>query len=125
MTPIEVEKKKLQNIENQVASKKVEIKKIESLKKEIETVYNEIHLINDFKQSKPLSSDILKEFTLVLPKNSWLTRVRISESQINLEGYSPLATVLIPGWRHRPFFRRWSFRPRLSETRGRIWTGFR
>jgi len=95
-TPIELEKKKLQNIENQVASKKVEIKKIDSLKKEIETVYAEINLIHDFKQSKPLGLNILKELTLLLPKNSWLTRLRISESQINLEGYSPSATSLIP-----------------------------
>ncbi len=95
-TPIEIEKKKLQNIENQVASKKVEMKKIGSLKKEIETVDTEINLIHDFKQSKPLGLNILKELTLLLPKHSWLTRLRISESQINLEGYSPSATSLIP-----------------------------
>ncbi len=95
-TPIEIEKKKLQNIENQIASKKVEIKKIDSLKKDIETVYAEINLIQDFKQSKPLDLNIMKELTLLLPKNSWLTRLRISESQINLEGYSPSATILIP-----------------------------
>ncbi len=68
MTPIEVEKERLQNIEKLIASKKVEIKKVDSLKKEIETVYKEVRLINDFKQSKPLSSNILKELTLVLPK---------------------------------------------------------
>jgi Tfp pilus assembly protein PilN len=95
MTPIGVEKERLQNIEKQIASKKVEIKKVDNLKQEIETVYNEIRMINDFKQSKPLSSNILKELTLVLPKNSWLTRVRVFESQVNIEGYSPSATLLI------------------------------
>jgi Tfp pilus assembly protein PilN len=95
MTPIGVEKERLQNIEKQIASKKVEIKKVDSLKQEIETVYKEIRLINDFKQSKPLSSNILKELTLVLPKNSWLTRVRVFESLVNIEGYSPSATALI------------------------------
>ena len=95
LTPIEVEKERLQNIEKQIASKKVEIKKVESLKQEIETVYKEVRLINDFKQTKILSSNILKELTLVLPKNSWLTRVRIFESQVNIEGYSPSATLLI------------------------------
>jgi len=108
-TPIEIEKKKLQNIENQVASKKVEIKKIDSLKKEIETVYAEINLIHDFKQSKPLGLNILKELTLVLPKSSWLTRVRISESQINLEGYSPSATVLIPRLEGSKLFKKVEF----------------
>jgi Tfp pilus assembly protein PilN len=95
VTPIEVEKERLQNIEKQIASKKVEIKKVESLKQEIEAVNKEVHLINDFKQTKILNSNILKELTLVLPKNSWLTRVRIFESQVNIEGYSPSATLLI------------------------------
>jgi Tfp pilus assembly protein PilN len=95
MTPLEVERERLQNIERQIASKKVEIKKVESLKQDIETVYQEVRLINDFKQSKPLSSNILKELTLVLPNNSWLTRVRVAESQVNIEGYSPSATLLI------------------------------
>jgi Tfp pilus assembly protein PilN len=95
MTPIEVERERLQNIEKQIASKKLEIKKVESLKQEIGTVYKEVLLINDFKQSKTLSSNILKELTLVLPKNSWLTRVRVFDSLINIEGYSPSATLLI------------------------------
>lgn len=95
ITPIEVEKERLQNIEKQIATKKVEIKKINNLKQEIESIYKEVFLINDFKQSKPLSSNILKELTLVMPKNTWLTRVRIFESQVNIEGYSPSATLLI------------------------------
>jgi Tfp pilus assembly protein PilN len=95
MAPIGVEKERLQNIEKQIAAKKVELKKVNSLKQEIEAVYKEVRLINDFKQSKPLSSNILKELTLVLPKNTWLTRVRIFESQVNIEGYSPSATLLI------------------------------
>ena len=109
MTPIEVEKERLQNIQNLIASKKVEIKKVESLKKEIETVYKEVRLINDFKQSKPLSSNILKELTLVLPKNSWLTRVRVFESQVNIEGYSPSATSLIPKLEASPLFQKVEF----------------
>jgi Tfp pilus assembly protein PilN len=109
MTPIEVEKEILQNIEKQIASKKLEIKKVESLKQEIETVYKEVRLINDFKQSKPLGSNILKELTLVLPKNSWLTRVRFFESQVNIEGYSPSATLLISRLEVSPLFKKVEF----------------
>jgi Tfp pilus assembly protein PilN len=108
-TPIEVEKERLQNIERLIASKKVEIKKVDSLKNEIETVYKEVRLINDFKQAKPLSSNILKELTLVLPKNSWLTRARVFESQVNIEGYSPSATSLIPRLEASPLFQKVEF----------------
>ena len=109
MTPIEVEKERLQNIEKQIALKKVEIKKVDRLKQEMEAVYKEVRLINDFKQSKPLSSNILKELTLVLPKNSWLTRVRLFESQVNIEGYSPSATSLISGLEASTLFKKVEF----------------
>ena len=109
VTPIQVEKERLENIEKQIASKKVEIKKVETLKQEIEKVSNEVRLINDFKQSKILSSNILKELTLVLPKNSWLTRVRIFESQVNIEGYSPSATLLIPRLEDSKLFKKVEF----------------
>jgi Tfp pilus assembly protein PilN len=109
LTPIEVEKERLLNIEKQIASRKVDFKKVESLKREIETVSKEVHLINDFKQTKILSSNILKELTLVLPKNSWLTRVRISESQVNIEGYSPSATLLISQMEASKIFKKVEF----------------
>jgi general secretion pathway protein L len=108
-TPIEIEKKRLQNIESQIASKKVEIKKIDSLKKEIEAVNGEVKIINDFKQTKPMSLKIMKELTLVLPKNSWLTRMRVSESQINIEGYAPSATFLIPRLEQSNLFKKVEF----------------
>jgi Tfp pilus assembly protein PilN len=108
-TPIEIEKKRLQNIESQIASKKVEIKKIDSLKIDIEAINKEVNVINDFKQTKPLSLKIMKELTLVLPKNSWLTRMRVSESQINIEGYAPSATFLIPRLEQSNLFKKVEF----------------
>jgi Tfp pilus assembly protein PilN len=96
MAPIENETKKLQYLDKQIVLKKVQVKKIEDLKKDVDLVSAEIGLINDFKQTKPLSLSIMKELTQILPKNTWLTRVRIFENQVSIEGYSPSATVLIP-----------------------------
>lgn len=95
-TPVELETKRLHTIEKQITLKKNEVKKVDSLKKEIELVSGEISLINDFKQSKLLCLNILKELTVLLPNNVWLTRVRVFESQVSIEGYSPSATLLIP-----------------------------
>jgi Tfp pilus assembly protein PilN len=96
ITPVEIETKRLHSIDRQIASKKMEVKKIENLKKEIESISGEISLINDFKQSNLLGLNILKDLTQVLPREVWLTRVRIFESQVNIEGYAPSATLLIP-----------------------------
>ena len=40
--------------------------------------------------------NIVKEVTSVLPNTAWLTRLRISETQVDLEGYAGSATELIP-----------------------------
>lgn len=107
--PIGIEKKRLQNLEKQIAIKKTEMKKIEGLKKDMDTITGEINLIHDFKQSKPLGLDILKEVTLVLPKDAWLTRFRISDSQVNLEGYASSATLIIPRLEASKLFKKVEF----------------
>jgi len=83
--------------------------KIEGLKKDMDTITGEINLIHDFKQSKPLGLDILKEVTLVLPKDAWLTRFRISDSQVNLEGYASSATLIIPRLEASKLFKKVEF----------------
>lgn len=108
-TPVEIETKRLHDIEKQIALKKAEVKKVDNLKKEIELVSGEIDLINDFKQSRPLCLNILKELTVLLPKDSWLTRVRVFESQVSIEGYSPSATLLIPKLEGSKFFKKVEF----------------
>jgi general secretion pathway protein L len=107
--PLDIETNRLHDLEKQIALKKGEVKKVEDLKKEIETLSGESKLINDFKQSKPLDLDILKELTVVLPKDTWLTRVRVFESQVSIEGYAPSATLLIPRLEGGKFFKKVEF----------------
>lgn len=109
MTPVETETKRLEYLDQQIALKKAEVKKVDTLKNEINLISGEIGLINEFKQAKPLTLTIMKELTLVLPKNTWLTRVRIFESQVNIEGYSPSATVLIPKLEGTKLFKKVEF----------------
>jgi general secretion pathway protein L len=108
-TPLELERKKLQEIERQIAVQKKELKKVEALKKEVEEIHREISLIRNFKTSHPMSLVVLKELTALLPKNTWLTRVRISENQVQLEGYSPSATFLIPRLDSSRYFKKVEF----------------
>jgi Tfp pilus assembly protein PilN len=96
ITPMKLQQKRLDYLEKQIALKKGEVKKVEKLRKEVESVSAEVDLIGNFKKSKYPTLTILKELTKALPKDTWLTRVRINESQVNIEGYSPSATLLIP-----------------------------
>jgi len=88
LAPIQLETKRLVEIERQIKLHKGGVKDWETLKKEIDAVNSEIETIKDFKENRPMTLTILKELTAVLPKSAWLTRVNISQSTVDIEGYT-------------------------------------
>ncbi len=94
--PLEREKGRSAEIDRMIASKKEDVRKVEDLKKQVESLANEISTIQSFRRKKPLTVNLLREVTNVLPNNAWLTRLRISETQVDIEGFAGSATELIP-----------------------------
>jgi Tfp pilus assembly protein PilN len=93
--PLQVEKDRLREIDRQINMRKDEVRSIEKIKSDIEVLSKQIALVNNFRHDKPFDIDLVKELTLVIPKNVWLTRIRIAGPQVNIEGYAPSATSLI------------------------------
>jgi Tfp pilus assembly protein PilN len=93
--PLQVEKDRLREIDRQINMRKDEVRSIEKIKSDIEVLSKQIALVNNFRHDKPFDIDLVKELTLVMPKNVWLTRIRIAGPQVNIEGYAPSATSLI------------------------------
>jgi Tfp pilus assembly protein PilN len=109
ISPLRVEGKKLQEIDRQISLRKEEVKKTEALRKEIESLNKNIAAINDFKHNRVLALNILKELTTLLPKNAWLTRTRITEKTVEIEGYSASATGLLPKLEASRYFQKAEF----------------
>jgi general secretion pathway protein L len=109
IAPLKIEEKRVIEIDRQIALRKDEIKKIVALKKEIEAVKTELSAISDFKQGKPMALNILKELTAILPKNTWLSRVRITETTVELEGYSASATGILSKLEASSYFKKVEF----------------
>jgi Tfp pilus assembly protein PilN len=126
VTPVKIETQRLALIDKQIIQKKGEVKKVEALKKEIDAVTKERNIINDFKNSRQMAISLLKELTVVIPKDAWLTRVRLSEKQVNIEGYAPSATLLVPKLEASPYFEKVEFAsptyrdPKLNQDRFQI-----
>ena len=93
--PIQTEKDRLREIDHQINLRKEEVRNVEKIKGDIEALNKQLALINGFKSEKSLYIDLVKELTLVIPKNAWLTRIRIAGLQANIEGYAPSATSMI------------------------------
>jgi len=96
IAPFQIEGKRLEEIDRQIMLRKEEVKKVEALKKEIEALNDEISTINNFKRNRPATLDILRELTQVIPAKTWLTRMRITEATVDIEGYADSATGLLP-----------------------------
>ena len=116
--PISNEERQLHEIEKQIAMRKGEMKRVEELTKEIKALTGEIASINNFKSAQPMALDLIRELAVALPKDAWLTRIRIGEAQANIEGYAPSAAVLVPRLETAKHFRRVEFAsPTFRDTR--------
>jgi general secretion pathway protein L len=96
VSPLWIVEKRIEIIDREIAVRRDEVKKIEALKKELEGVEKEIADIETFKTSRPVALNLLREMTRVLPMNTWLSRIRITESTVEIEGYAATATEILP-----------------------------
>ena len=109
IAPLRVEEKRLAEIDRQIALRKEEVRAVEVLQKETNQLKKEIATINSFKKDKPLSLDIIRELTAVLPKSVWLTRVRLSDDAVNLEGFATSTSALLKNLEASPYFQNAEF----------------
>jgi Tfp pilus assembly protein PilN len=96
MTPLRLAEKRIHELDRQIALRRDEVNKVDVVKKEIDAIQNEMTIIEQFKSKRPVVLNILRELTLLLPKGSWLSRVRITETTVDIEGYAASATELLP-----------------------------
>ena len=92
-----------------MAAIRPEVKKVETLKKEVDALESEVSTINNFKKGKPMALQILKELTAILPKSAWLTRARITDTTVEIEGYAAAATELLSKLEASPYLKKVEF----------------
>ncbi|MDH5202042.1 MAG: PilN domain-containing protein [Nitrospirota bacterium] len=109
IAPLQIEGTKLNEIDRQITLRKDEIKKIEGIRKEIDGLSNEISTIHNFKGNRSMTLNTLKELTTILPKTAWLTRVKITEPTVEIEGYASSATELLPKLETSKYFEKVAF----------------
>ncbi len=109
VAPITIEQNKVDQLEERLHALKPEVAKIERLQKEAESLSSEIKVINDFKKQSVMTVDVLKELTTTVPEKTWLTRIKVTDSVVEMEGYAPKATEIIPRLEASRLFQRAEF----------------
>jgi len=96
IAPIGIEEKRLEVISRQIEMRQDEINKIEAMKKEAEGLSSEAAFIKGYKKDMPMTLDVLKDLTTILPKTAWLTKAKITGSSVEISGFALSATELLP-----------------------------
>ncbi len=118
VVPVEIQKRKIDAIEEQIKARRKDVMDVERLKKESEAFQEEIDRIEGFKKTKPMSLNVLKGLTSLLPKTAWLTRTRITEETVEIEGYAASATGVLSLLEQSDLFSKVEFAsPTVKDTR--------
>jgi Tfp pilus assembly protein PilN len=118
IAPIRVERQRLELISNQISQTSGEAREVEAIKKEIETLGSEIASIERFKEETAMKLDILSELTSVIPDSAWLSKARITETMVEIEGYAGSAIELLPALDASEYFRKVEFTsPTIRDAR--------
>jgi Tfp pilus assembly protein PilN len=116
--PLQREQHRLDEINRQIALRKEGVKKVEALRKQVKAAGDEIALINDFKQTRPAALVLLKELTTILPKEVWLTRVKTTDTTVDLEGYARSASEILPKLEQSKYLKKVEFAsPTIKDVR--------
>jgi general secretion pathway protein L len=116
--PLNIEERRIAEIDRQIKTLKEPVRKVEQIKKEIVLREKEIATIEGFKRNRVRSIDLLKEITKVLPKTSYLTRVRMTDTTVDLEGYAGSAAEILPKLEASPLLKKVEFAsPTFRDTR--------
>ncbi len=82
-------------LQGQIDSLKPAVMKVESMKKELQNIRQELRIIAEFKTKNPQMLLMLRELTEIIPENTWITRLEIKGEKVTIEGFSDSATPLI------------------------------
>jgi Tfp pilus assembly protein PilN len=106
---LQLETKKVEAVEREIAIRAAEVKRIEAVKREVAALEKEIGAIEQFKTVRPRALNLLKELTEVLPADAWLARIRSTDTSVTIEGYAASATEILAKLEASPYFRKVEF----------------
>jgi general secretion pathway protein L len=118
VSPLQLEERRIEEINRQIELYKDDVRKADAVKREVDGLEDEIASIYRFKEQRPVALEILRELTAVIPKNTWLSRVRITDNTVDIEGYASAATDILPLLEASPHFKKVEFAsPTLRDVR--------
>lgn len=109
------ERELVERLDREVAAARKDAEEGRILQEEIERLTNEGSFIIDKKRDRPAAIQVLAELTRSLSDENWLYRVRFTDQELQIFGYSPNASALIGTIESSPLFSNAQFRAPLTR----------
>ena len=100
----------LASLEKQLEEIKSQVGTLEKIDLEYESLRQYTDKLNAIDGSYPAKLPFLMELSKILPRDTWLTRIKISKNEVEVKGYSAAASRLVPLVEQSPFFKETGFK---------------
>jgi general secretion pathway protein L len=105
----------VERLDREVAAARKDAEEGRILQEEIERLTSEGSFIIDKKRDRPAAIQVLAELTRSLSDENWLYRMRFTDQELQIFGYSPNASALIGTIENSPLFSNAQFRAPLTR----------
>tara|TARA_Y100001960_G_scaffold267921_1_gene292504 strand:- start:1609 stop:3087 length:1479 start_codon:yes stop_codon:yes gene_type:complete len=106
---IHYNKKTLTSLEGQLKEIKEEVLNLEKIDLEYISIQQYVDILNKIDRQYPAKLPILNNLSQSLPKDSWLTNIKIKKGELEIKGFSPAASKLVPLIEKSPRFKKARF----------------
>ena len=106
---IHFNKKTLASLDNQLQEIKGEVSNLEKIDLEYISIQKYVDIFNTIDKQHPSKLPLLARLSESLPKDTWITNIKFQKGEMEIKGFSPSASKLIPLIEKLPRFKKTSF----------------
>jgi len=106
---IHSKKKTLASLDSQLQEIKDEVSNLEKIDLEYISIQKYVDIFNIIDNQHPAKLPLLGGLSQSLPKDTWLTNIKFQKGEIEIKGFSPSASKLIPLIEKSPRFKKTGF----------------
>ncbi|MFQ5451123.1 MAG: PilN domain-containing protein [Nitrospinaceae bacterium] len=99
----------LVKLDRQLEDIQAKVGTLEKVDLEYESLKQSIDTLNAIERTYPSKLPVLVELTRTLPPDTWLTNIKFSKNQMEIQGYSSTASRLVPLLEQSAYFRETGF----------------
>lgn len=100
----------LRDIESRITEIKTTASELMETKKELDTIAEKRQFLLNFQPKRNIHINVLKQISMILPKNAWLTRFTTDEKgKVSIQGFAKRSAKIIAPLEESPMFRNVEF----------------